>query len=36
MVLALSGLTGTIPSAIADLTCASQLTRMYAASRASG
>jgi hypothetical protein len=31
-----AGLTGTIPSAIADLTCASQLTRVYAASRASG
>jgi hypothetical protein len=36
MMLGLAGLTGTIPSAIADLSCASLLTVLYAPGRASG
>jgi hypothetical protein len=36
MMLVAAGLTGTIPSAIADLSCASMLTYVYAPGRASG
>ena len=36
MTIRAAGLTGTIPSAIADLSCASLLTGMYAPGRASG